>query len=176
MDAVKRARIGEIADHIRTSLELTVPVDVQVAVKRLRGEITTVHALDGDVDAQIEKTGNRSFRITVAESWPRRDLFSVAHELGHLFIHMGYLIDPAKWATIGTYKDSVRYRYGYTEEEYEANEFAGAFLMPTDKFRTVARESFNNGFYNVVAIAKAFGVSTKAARVRGQWLGLFNWT
>jgi Zn-dependent peptidase ImmA (M78 family) len=23
--------------------------------------------------------------------------FSVAHELGHLFLHMGYIVSPEKW-------------------------------------------------------------------------------
>jgi Zn-dependent peptidase ImmA (M78 family) len=179
MDAAKRDRIGMLADHIRTALELRVPVDVESAVARLGGSIDVVDAIaaNEEIDAQVEKTGERSFRITLSRRgrYRERDRFSVAHELGHLFVHMGYLIDANRWGTIGTYKDSVKFRYGYTEEEYEANEFAGAFLMPAAAFREVAARHVTRGAYDVNAIAAAFNVSREAASVRGRWLNLFSW-
>ncbi len=38
------------------------------------------------------------FEIIVFEYQPpNRKSFTIAHELGHLFLHMGYIIDEERW-------------------------------------------------------------------------------
>lgn len=126
-------------------------------------------------DGYIKKTGDRSFVIGLGSKPHRRKRFTIAHELGHLFLHMGYIINPVKWSSVGTYMESVHLRYGHSEEEYEANEFAGAFLMPREEFEIVAEANRHGGYYSISAIAYHFEVSEDAARMRGRWLGLFSW-
>ena len=99
----------------------------------------------------------------------------IAHELGHLFLHMGYLVNPDKWNAIDEYYDSPKYRQGYSEEEYEANQFAGAFLMPEKEYRQFVIEYSKDNRINVNLIANHFNVSFDAALTRGKWLGIFQW-
>lgn len=173
MQQVRRDQINRLAETVRATCELSTPVDVEVAVERLRGEIEEV--ADAELEATIEKHGD-GFRITVfTDKHESRRRFSVAHELGHLFLHMGYLIDKDRWSQVGTYVDSVYYRYGFNIEEYEANEFAGAFLMPRAEFAKVANRHRTGNTYQIGLIAEHFQVSVDAAKIRGRWLGLFSW-
>jgi Zn-dependent peptidase ImmA (M78 family) len=173
MQQARRDQINRLADTIRSACDLSVPVDVQEAVSRLKGQLEEVE--DADFEAMIQKVGE-GFRIVISiEKHEHRRRFSVAHELGHLFLHMGYLVDEEKWASVGTYTDSVYYRYGYTTEEYEAHEFAAAFLMPRTEFLKVANQYKTGNRFQIVPIAEHFQVSTDAAANRGRWLGLFNW-
>lgn len=173
MQQHRREYINRLADSVRAACELAVPVPVDDAVARLNGSIAVVS--DADFEAKIEKDGE-GFKITLAGTqYEARRRFSVAHELGHLFLHMGYLVDEEKWASVGTYTDSVYYRFGFTTEEFEANEFAGALLMPRAEFARIARQNQGSGGYRIAGVADHFQVSTEAALNRGRWLGLFSW-
>jgi Zn-dependent peptidase ImmA (M78 family) len=174
MDAERRGQIDRLADQIRTALELLrCPIDVEGAVNRLRGEIHTVPATDHE--AKIRKQG-QGFVIELAPtSSDERRRFNIAHELGHLFLHMGYKINPSKWNSVDEYLDSPLYRFGFSEEEYEAHEFAGAFLMPAPEFKRVAFNHKKSGAYDIHPIAAHFQVSAPAASTRGRWLGVFSW-
>lgn len=174
MQQSRRQQINELAETILATCDLTVPVDLPTAVQRLRGKLEFV--ADADFEAKIEKT-RTGFKITLPEyGYTTRDRFSIAHELGHLFLHMGYLMDNDRWNSIEDYTDSVYYRQGFSLEELEANEFAGAFLMPRDEFTKVARQHQTGNSFNVSAIADYFRVSPIAAATRGRFLGLFAWT
>lgn len=174
MNTSRLLQIRSIAERVRQGLELdTFPVNVDTAVERLRGTIE--EGSFGDAEAQIQKRG-KGFVIKLAPtSSPERRRFSVAHELGHLFLHMGYLIDMPKWQSIDEYTDSPRLRFGHSEEEYEAHEFAGTFLMPEAEFRRYCSNYKKGDIYQVPPIAQRFGVSNLAAMTRGRWLGLFGW-
>lgn len=172
MNKIRRAHIHELAEAVRKECGVDTPVDMSMAVERLGGRVVFDPYVD--YEARIEKNGD-GFLITLKED-PReaRSRFSIAHELGHLFLHMGFL-DDEKWQEVGQYTDSAYYRFGHTIEEYEAHEFAGAFLMPKDEFIQVSRQFESNGEYDVTRIADQFGVSAQAALTRGRWLGLFSW-
>ena len=173
MDGRRRREIGELADGVREALKLSVPVDVDRAVELLGGNFNLIDP--NEAEAYVEKQGD-SFVIGISQAVaPTRRRFSIAHELGHLFLHMGYLMDENKWAHIGRYEESIKYRFGYSEEEYEAHEFAGAFLMPEAEFRDVAVSYRRDNKYQVARIAEYFGVSLEAASTRGRWLQLFAW-
>ena len=173
MNRKRRQQINKLAYLVREACEIESPVDVDQAVKRLGGYLD--HVQTNDFEARIEKVGE-SFKITLCkDAYEERRRFSVAHEIGHLFLHMGYLTDPEKWRSVGTYTDSVYYRYGHNLEEYEAHEFAAALLMPRAEFIKIAQEHYQNGVFDVTPIAGYFNVSEKAAANRGRWLGLFSW-
>ena len=177
MDPYVRRKINELADYVREQLGLGIPVDVMEAVQKLGGDFEYRDDLEqGRFDAVIQKDGD-SFLIGLPfnPQYEPRHRFSIAHELGHLFIHMGYMIDLQKWEGIDEYRDSVMYRYGYSQEEFEANEFAAAFLMPAQEFEDVLRENYDDGFFDLEDIANYFKVSLEAARNRGRWLGFFEW-
>jgi len=173
MTSARRRQINRLADLVRTCCDADVPVDVERVVRQLGGSVESV--TDADFEARIEKVDD-GFRITlgspVAEN---RRRFSIAHELGHLFLHMGYIIDPDEWASIEAYMDSVYFRYGFGAEEYDANEFAGALLMPAEAFEQVAEANREGRRYAIGPIADHFRVSVEAAATRGRWLGFFAW-
>lgn len=71
-----------------------------------------------------------------------RQIFTIAHELGHLILHPE-AYDPTKT------QESKR-------EESEANAFAGYFLMPQNAFEKKLKESYGLGFVERVLHIKRF--------------------
>ncbi len=172
MQADKFKEISALADTVRESLELGVPIDLNEAVRRLGGTLCEARIEPGKPEAMVSKTGER-FQIVVRHhEWQARKRFSIAHELGHLFLHMGYLVNPDTWAKTGDYQDSVYHRFGYGVEEQEANLFAAALLMPEKSFRAAVSE-LNSSANPLKRLASRFQTSPAAALRRGQELGLF---
>lgn len=89
----------------------------------------------------------------------RRDRFTIAHELGHYFLHY----------RLPGFTDARSYGRGQRNvAETQANYFAGALLMPSARFGRVWRELRGDAW----SVAERFGVSESAAAVRAQSLGL----
>ena len=86
-----------------------------------------------------------------------RDRFTIAHELGHYFLHSKQGSTQIAAARL----DSDR-------PEWEANWFAAAFLMPESK----VRDAWNRFGKNSFLCAASFLVSTEAFEVRKKSLGL----
>ncbi|MEW6237309.1 MAG: ImmA/IrrE family metallo-endopeptidase [Candidatus Omnitrophota bacterium] len=175
MDRARREYINRLVDKIREVFELETPLNVRTVVQKLGGKLVQRDNEELECEASIQKDGN-GFKIILDENaYKNRKRFSVAHELGHLFLHMGYLVDDDKWNSVGEYTDSVYHRYGYGIEENEASEFAAALLMPKEEFIEIANQNLDHNMYRIQPIAKHFDVSTEAASNRGKWLGLFQW-
>lgn len=174
MNYRKRREIQELAGRVRNALALPGPrLDVERAVLTLGGKIKPSD--NWLVEACVRKSAD-TFVIEIAgDPKEERTRFSIAHELGHVFLHMGFLVDPVAWQKADDYRDSPMYRMGHSEEEYEANEFAASLLMPDSEFRATAARFYTPHGYAIDAIASTFGVSVPAARNRGRWLGLFSW-
>lgn len=102
----------------------------------------------------------------------KRRRFTIAHELGHLFLHMGYLINEELWRK---QDQNVYERSGSSEKEYQANEFAAAFLMPKEDYFRKMNESMDGNKVNTSKIAEYFNVSVEAASNRGKFLGYLKW-
>lgn len=177
--------IAEIANSVRESLELECPYSPEKAIELLNGKIIT-SIEDTNIDACIKKDGTDSFIIHLNKHKPKkREFFTLAHELGHLFLHMGYLLDNEKWNSFSDreYQDSAFYRMSgidgkpgrYAQEEHEANEFAANFLMPKEEFVLIAEKHLKDNKYDITPIAEYFNVSAPAVANRGKWLGIFAW-
>jgi predicted transcriptional regulator len=101
--------------------------------------------------------GEADFDITLPRyTSPNRDHFTVAHELGHYFLHSEQGQVPI-----------IAYRQGSTRIEWEANWFAASLLMPRKAFRDAWKKHSN-----LAMIASLFGVSQDAAEVRRRALGI----
>lgn len=175
MTSDKRKAINDLAVSIRKALNLSTPLNLQDVVLQLKGKLLPVTFDESSVSGKIQKKDG-TFEISYnAEESPNRIGFTIAHELGHLFLHMGYLFNPEKWNSIDEYCDSPKYRQGYSEEEYEANEFAAAFLMPKEEYITFVKENLKDNRISLYKISDHFGVSDDAALTRGKWLGIFSW-
>lgn len=179
MSGISRKRrndINRIAEAIRKACKIKSPADMHNVVSQLGGELK-INSNCNDFEAKIERADSDTFIISIVDGnhTEERKRFSIAHELGHLFLHMGYWIDETKWKSTEAYIDSVYYRYGHSKEESEANEFAAAFLMPDKEFKMVCRQNYSGSGYKIAEIAEYFQVSIEAARNRGRWLGIFSW-
>ncbi len=173
---IDKLKINNIADKIRKALDITtLPYEPSDAIKKLGGTIT-YNVNDYNVDAILKKTGENSFNINLNPNRHiNRDRFTLAHELGHLFLHMGFIVDKEKWDSIST-DDIIFFRdNNYSIKEYEANEFAASFLMPKDEFIEIAEENLTGNNYNLNSISEYFRVSVQATENRGKWLGIFKW-
>lgn len=97
---------------------------------------------------------HRPFITYVSGGSGDRERFSKAHELGHLVLHGDRILLDEK------------------AKEQEANEFAGALLLPQKSIQNEVSETLNlNGYLKLKA---AWGVSIQAIIARGYKLGLLS--
>ena len=174
MTSKMRELINELAEAVIDTFEISIPIsNIEEAVKKLGGRIELDTSLSIFSDGYIKKDGENGFVIRISpHQTNERKLFTIAHELGHLFLHMGFKTDSDEWKK---QNENVFFRNRTSEEEYQANEFAAAFLMPEKKYRKQL-EKYTEGFTVYTSkIADYFGVSVAAASNRGKWLGLLEW-
>ncbi len=89
-----------------------------------------------------------------------RAKFTLAHELGHGILHGSFLrLPPEGRKRHQTFKRTTL--PAYLDPEWQANTFAGSFLMPTPLMLQMIREGASDR-----KIADYFGVSVQAAQVR----------
>ena len=173
MNSTIRRKINELAYDIVKLYDIKVPVDnMRQVVNIIGGKVYEDESLGSYSDGSVKKNG-ASFIINIPPNQPStRENFTIAHELGHLFLHMGYLIDPERWNEI----DRIEYnRRGNSATENQANEFAAAFLMPQEEYIRVMNQNIEGNLVNVGNIANYFHVSVDAASYRGKWLGYLQW-
>lgn len=174
MNYKMRELINNLTEDIIESYNLNIQDDIDSIVNLLGGKIEEMSEFTL-FDGEIIKTGNKGFVIRVShfQSETRRR-FTIAHEIGHLFLHMGYIIDEEKWnkIEIGV---PLFFRRGSSTIEYEANEFAAALLMPRQEYKIVLESNTCGLRVNTAEIAKHFNVSEEAASLRGKFLGFLEW-
>lgn len=141
--------------------------EIEAVVSRLGGQIRFEDTLteDPEMSGSLVIRGPKDFTIIVSAhtSW-LRDRFTIAHELGHFFLH--YMWRRHKGQKIEG--PMVALRKGSDRVEWEANWFAGAFLMPQAAFI----KKFSESKGDVAEVAKTFLVSPSAASVRAKQLGI----
>lgn len=172
MDNATRTMINSLAQDVLDSFKIQVPIqDIDGLVVSLGGSVQTGRCF---TDGSVTKEGD-SFRILLSPFQDeKRRRFTIAHELGHLFLHMGYLTNKELWMR---QDDNIYHRLtGYnSEKEYQANEFAAAFLMPQKEYLEKLNEYLIGNKVNTAKIAEYFNVSVEAASNRGKFLGYLKW-
>ncbi len=132
--------------------------DILQLTESLGGRIHYRNMFEDDVDVDtIFVHRKNDFDIVLPDhSTPRRDRFTVAHELGHFFLHAWMGQRPLKAA-----------RNGSDRAEWEANWFAAGLLMPKAKFKAAHKEKRSLSW-----LADKFDVSEHATKIRCSVLGL----
>ena len=165
-----RRVINEIAELVRKIIYIWILYNSATHTTHYTIDIRyrTIHSIYFS-DGQIRKISNSEFEIIVSpfQSLERRN-FAIAHELGHLFLHMDFMTDSDK---LRKQSKEVYYRNGSSELEYQANEFAAAFLMPRKDYKNKLDEHIKGNMANTEKIARYFFVSIDAAVNRGIELG-----
>jgi uncharacterized protein DUF955 len=111
----------------------------------------------GEAEATTSMT-ERTIKMTescyqAAREGQARYPFTLAHELGHLLMHTGNQAQMARGESVKPYVNA----------EWQADAFAGAFLMPANEVRRCS---------SISEISRRFGVSGAAAEVRAKVLNL----
>jgi len=172
-----RMVIDHVADITRTALGLNSPIELQelcdAIEKYLPGHCEAVSDDKLKVDAAINTSDNDdneevSFVIRYRDDRPKvRVLFSIAHELGHLFFDLLEKDGRLKAST------EMQRDMSSSQNELIANEYAGAFLMPENEFIVKCREYTDRNRVNITLLSRYFNVSEQAVTVRGNVLGLW---
>ena len=139
---LEKREIWQIAENFRAKFwpESTLPVDIESIVeKRLKLNIEPKPGLlnESDIDAylRIDLTGIIvDYKCFMEERFINRLRFSYAHELGHLFLHKQIyktfaIKEPSDWKNFMFNIPEREYKFF----EYQANEFAGRVLVPSDR-------------------------------------------
>ena len=147
-----KATIEKYAEKVAKAANFSIGDDPSDVVYQFGGEVHYE-----DLDDLIVESGSifvhaeGEFDIIIPQyTSPRRDRFTVGHELGHYFLH-------SKQGEIPI----IAFRQGSTRIEWEANWFAAALLMPAAAFREACSELSSSA-----EIAERFGVSEDAVEVR----------
>ena len=170
MDTLTRKYISELAQCVMNAYDIKPPIkDMNSLVHQLGGIIEEKIDFDDLCDGTIQKSGPNNFIITISPFQnEKRKNFTIAHELGHLFLHMGFMTDRKLWST----QDEMVYeRFGTSEQEYQANEFAATLLMPADEYKNIVDRYSKDNKVNMSKVAEYFNVSLSAAITRGRFLG-----
>lgn len=170
MNASTREYINDLAQHVIKAYNITIPIaNIEDVVKTIGGRIEVKPGLDDLCDGTIIKEGANGFCIAISPYQNgQRKAFTIAHELGHLFLHMGFRTNNSMWAV----QDQAIYRrFGSSEQEYQANEFAASLLMPKDMYRDILLDYAEDGHVDIAKVASYFNVSQAAAINRGKFLG-----
>ncbi len=128
---------ARLAGLLLRDLEIDGKPDLDVVCERLGLRVREVpsNGFDGTlVRSRSAQKGIIAVRKSIRE--PARKRFTIAHEIGHFVLpHHRLLGNVCREKVVESYKASIK------PAELEANEFAGAFLLPT------------------TAVAKRFGLS-----------------
>lgn len=150
MDQI-RARVEEIRNSYDFLLNGDLPVDVltfaelelklePILVPGLIAKFRIEAAIGFDFQT-LYVDHDQYLNIDPNKPWKhRRFMFSVAHELGHYFLHKD-IPQTENYSSIEKYHEWTRSYNGeiYTLEQ-EANEFAGALLVPHQRLDAIVQE------------------------------------
>ena len=142
----------QISKKYRESINATNNINLYDFVEYLKGFVHCFNLSDYlNISGSIFVHEKNSFDIVLPIfTSPIRDRFTIAHEIGHYFLH-----------SLAGERKICANREGSNLVEWEANWFAASFLMP--KY-LIEEKNYSNE--NI--IAEAFGVSKDAAKYRLQ--------
>lgn len=136
------------------------PIDLELLARTLGLDVERTRFNDPEVAGRIERTG-QGYRIALnAADGPRRQRFTLAHEIAHYVLHRDLIGDGV------TDRGLYRSRLGGIVER-QANRYAANILMPALLVREAWRQYGTPG-----RVATRFEVSDEAARIRLRELGL----
>lgn len=158
--------INNIAEDVIDTYDIHIPIrNINDVVTVLGGYLNE----STDICNSDVMKWNDGFVIYIPSSYSaERKQFAVAQELGHLFLHMGYKISPKLW---DNQRNMVYYESKSPLEEYQANDFADALLMPKNVYKKVLEQYTTGDKVQTAKIAEYFGVSVSTAYSRGKSLG-----
>lgn len=164
-----RMLINNLTQDIIDLYNIQIPIqNINDVVTALGGCVEERINIDNMSDGSIRKQDDGFIIYVSPFQSSERKKITIAHELGHLFLHMGYKINSELW---NKQKNETYYRSGDSLMEYQANEFAAALLMPKKAYKEIMDQYTNGNQVETDKVADYFGVSISAASNRGKFLG-----
>lgn len=166
---ISKEQVSKFAEDVAAHLKYQAGEDMWSFVSRWGGQIfygNEIRPGTKEPESMLVQADG-SFRIFLSTvTTPERNRFTIAHELGHLFLHFPKIKKETPGASMVATryvdpKDSQQQR-----AEWEANWFAAAFLMPEADFK----KQYNTP--DKASVARHFGVSQNAVSVRAETLGV----
>jgi len=131
----------------------TTPIDL-MGLCRLLGITIKYATIDNNLSGSLKYHLGRWIIEVNSLHHERRQRFTIAHELAHYCLHRDHQ---------SAFDDSTFHRgKEYTSQEREADNFAGAILMPKSEFRHFISTQSNK----IDDIAEYFGASGIAVKIR----------
>lgn len=162
--------IKKLTKDVRTYFNIETPVrDIDAAVARIGGIIVEVDDYRELFNGTIRKIGDR-FIIYVLADWnEEKRRYSIARDLGFLFIPMGYATNKKLW---DSFKDGEYFNCNKTGQILVAKYFADCFLMPEKEFKEEVEKKSKNSQVNIKELGEHFGVTNNDVNCRGIELGV----
>ena len=139
----------------------SIPVDPVVLANREGIKVHNAKFWQDGVSGVVAKRSGLTSLLVNQSDAPARKRFTIAHELGHHFLHLlkdGAFIDKEVDLFRGEEAGEVA---ANKREEVEANQFAAALLMPAD----LLRQEFERT-QELAVLARLFNVSEAAMGIR----------
>lgn len=152
----------------------TFPVPIE-SIARTEGVIITRKAFDGTESGFALRDGQTRIIGVNSATSPRRQRFTIAHEMGHLDLHEGkpLIVDHAMRIDWRNNVSSL----GTNEQEIEANAYAAEILMPAQMIQSQVVSYVRDGNITrdrlIAKLARDFDVSAEAMGYRLINLGIF---
>lgn len=133
-------------------------VDVFAVIRRLGIHLLRIALPQGSLEGAFVRHGDEAFILVNTASWPTRQRFTAAHELGHFFL--------------GQPDDKPHYDVTlWNPEDRKANLFAGFFLMDEQTAKSIV-EVETEPVRMALLLMNEFDVSFEAAAIHLCDLGI----
>ncbi len=176
---VRRKHIQNLVGEILSSNNIqSAPVDLKKIAKSLRIEIIKQSADDKIARFLVKDFDSKNALIGVNETHsPNRQRFTIAHEIGHYFLHnfQGVHFD-GKNTGLQVYLRDSKSATGQDVDEREANLFAAELLMPETLLEKDVSEIeeiylLDENDFTIKKLAAKYKVSVRALTYRLANLG-----
>lgn len=153
-----------------------VPVDVELVAQRCGADVTR-ERFRRDLSGMLVRGDDTDLAVIGVNSThhPRRQRFTIAHEVGHLQLHKGRKVTVDSGLRVD-YRDDAG--NPSIQEERDANAFAASLLMPAPAVKSKAEPLVRAGATRstlVADLAKTFEVSEEAMGYRLLNLGFLSY-
>ena len=170
---LSREEIEERADSVLLEHGLySIPIDLVTLANRQGIKVHNAKFSEEGISGMLAKRGDNITMLIHQSDHPNRKRFTIAHELGHHFLHLmedGEIVD--------TEEDLFRNEGGGEKNtieqesrrrEVQANQFAAALLMPA----RLVEEIYQEVTKDITEVSRIFKVSREAMGYRLNQLGL----
>lgn len=161
-----KASVEAFAEKVAVNVGFKIGGNIEDLIERAGGKFVMGSSGQGDTDSgSIIARSTNDFTIFISRHTSlKRDRFTIAHELGHLLLHLGPIQKKDPSAVMRATRWVDKSDESQRRAEWEANWFAAAFLMPKAEFIEA---------YKAVGIQRVqfdFDVSEMAAQTRAKSL------